>query len=252
VAAAPLMADRIALISDLHGNLHAFEAVLADIGARGITRIFNLGDLVGKGPDGATVIDRSRAVCEVTVQGNWDAEVARHGKGRQHQWHRPRLGPERCDWLANLPGSFDFWLSGQRVRLFHASNRGIYHRVHMTDPREAHLGMFENTDFTGFGSAPSVVGYGDVHDAFSMSFAGKTLFNPGSVGNPLDVPLASYAILEGAYASEAPAPWSINILRVPYDIEAAIEAGYASGMPDPDAYAGELRTARYRKLSPLG
>ena len=44
------MADRIALISDLHGNLHAFEAVLADIGARGITRIFNLGDLVGKAP----------------------------------------------------------------------------------------------------------------------------------------------------------------------------------------------------------
>jgi len=245
------MADRIALISDLHGNLQAFEAVLADIAARGITRIFNLGDLAGKGPDGAAVIDRSRQVCEMTVQGNWDAEVARHGKNPQHLWHRPQIGPERCDWLAALPGSFDFVLSGQRVRLFHASNQGIYHRVNMTDSRDKHLGMFENTDFTGYGPAPDIVGYGDVHDAFTLSFSGKTLFNPGSVGNPLDIPLASYAILEGVYGGGEPAPWSVSILRVPYDIEAAIAAGYASGMPDAGAYARELRTARYRKLPPL-
>lgn len=245
------MADRIALISDLHGNLQAFESVLADIAARGITRIFNLGDLVGKGPDGADVIDRSRAVCEVTVQGNWDAKVAGDGNNEQNIWHRAAIGPERCTYLAALPGSFDFTLSGQQVRLFHASSRGIYHRVHLADSRKKHLGMFDNTGFTGDGPAPSIVGYGDVHDAFMLSFSGKTLFNPGSVGNPLDVPLASYAIVEGAYGSEAAAPWSINILRVPYDIEAAIEAGYASGMPDPDAYANELRTARYRKLPPL-
>lgn len=245
------MADRIALISDLHGNLHAFEAVLADIASRGVARVLNLGDLVGKGPDGAAVIDRSREVCEVTVQGNWDAKVAGAGRNQQHTWHRAAIGPERCAYLAALPGSFDFTLSGRRVRLFHASHRGIYHRVHLTDPREAHLGMFENTSFTGHGPAPSIVGYGDVHDAFALSFSGKTLFNPGSVGNPLDLPLASYAILEGAYGSEVEAPWSINIVRVPYDIEAAIRAGYASGMPDPDPYAAELRTARYRKLKPI-
>lgn len=245
------MADRIALISDLHGNLQAFEAVLADIAARGTTRIFNLGDLVGKGPDGAAVIDRSRAVCEVTVQGNWDAKVAGDGDNEQNLWHRAQVGPERCAYLAALPGSFDFSLSGQRVRLFHASHRGIYHRVHLTDKREKHRAMFENTDFTGYGPEPNIVGYGDVHDAFTLSFSGKTLLNPGSVGNPLDVPLASYAILEGQYAGETVAPWSINILRVPYDIEAAIRDGYASGMPDPDAYAAELRTARYRKLPPL-
>lgn len=245
------MADRIALISDLHGNLHAFEAVLADIASRGITRIFNLGDLVGKGPDSAAVIDMSRAACEVTVQGNWDAKVAGDGNNEQNIWHRAQIGPERCAYLAALPGSFDFTLSGRRVRLFHASHRGIYHRVHLTDSRDKHLAMFKNTVFTGDGPAPDIVGYGDVHDAFTLSFSGKTLFNPGSVGNPLDVPLASYAILEGRYASDAVEPWSINILRVPYDIEAAIRAGYASGMPDPDAYASELRTARYRKLPPM-
>jgi protein phosphatase len=250
VVAAPLM-DRIALISDLHGNLQALDAVLADIDGRGISRIFNLGDLVGKGPDGAAVIDRCRDVCEVTVQGNWDAKVAGDDDNEPNLWHRAQIGPERCRWLGALPGSFDFLLSGQHVRVFHASNQGIYHRVHLTDPRAAHLGMFENTEFTGDGPAPDIVGYGDVHDAFVMSFSGKTLFNPGSVGNPLDIPVASYTILDGAYGSETPAPWAINIVRVPYDIEAAIRAGYASGMPHADAYAGELRTARYRRLPPL-
>ena len=52
--------DRIALISDVHGNLTALEAVLADIDARGITRIFNLGDYVGKGPRGREVVDLCR------------------------------------------------------------------------------------------------------------------------------------------------------------------------------------------------
>jgi protein phosphatase len=250
VAAAPLMADRIALISDLHGNLQAFEAVLADIGSQGVSRIFNLGDLAGKGPDGAAVIDLSREVCEVTVQGNWDDKVGGTGRGKQHKWHLQAIGPERSAWLARLPGTFDFLLSGQPVRLFHASNRGIYHRVHRTDAPDRHLAMFENTPFTGDLLRPVIAAYGDVHEAFSLTLSGRTLINTGSVGNPLDVPLASYAVLEGAYSDERLAPWSVTIRRVPYDIEAAVRSGYASGMPDADEWASELRTARYRKLKP--
>ncbi|GAB3811728.1 hypothetical protein GCM10028820_03450 [Tessaracoccus terricola] len=64
--------DRIALISDVHGNLTALEAVLADIAARGITRVLNLGDTAGKGPRGEAAVRRCREVCEVNVRGNWD------------------------------------------------------------------------------------------------------------------------------------------------------------------------------------
>jgi hypothetical protein len=67
--------DRIALISDVHGNLTALEAVLDDIDARGITRIFNLGDYVGKGPRGREVIDACRQRCEVNLLGNWDDDL---------------------------------------------------------------------------------------------------------------------------------------------------------------------------------
>ncbi len=108
--------------------------------------------------------------------------------------------------------------------------------------------MFENTPFTGEGGTPDIVGYGDLHVAFSTSFSGRTLFNVGSVGNPLDLPTAAYAVLEGTYGGVIPAAWTLMLHRVPYDIEAAVAAGYASGMPDADEYADELRTARYRGL----
>lgn len=63
---------RIAVISDVHGNLTALEAVLADIERRGIDRIINLGDFVGKGPRGEATVELCRRVCEVNIRGNWD------------------------------------------------------------------------------------------------------------------------------------------------------------------------------------
>jgi len=62
--------DRVAVLSDVHGNLTALEAVLADLDARGITRIVNLGDVVGKGPRGAACVRLVRERDLATVQGN--------------------------------------------------------------------------------------------------------------------------------------------------------------------------------------
>src|SRR4029453_19090110 len=133
----PLEMDHIAIISDLHGNLPALEAVLRDIKWRNISRIFCLGDLVGKGPHAETVVDICQDVCEVTIKGNWD------------------------DYLRQLPQTIEFWMSGRRVRLFHASQESVYYRVQMDDPREKLLAMFTNTAFTGNTVVPDVVGYGD-------------------------------------------------------------------------------------------
>jgi protein phosphatase len=242
--------DRIALISDIHGNLPALEAVLDDIRARGIERIFCLGDLVGKGPHSAEAVDSCRSVCEVTVRGNWDDFILKDSEVPALQWHRRRLGPERLRYLGSLPGSHDLVMSGKRVRLFHASQLGIYHRVRMNDAPEHHLAMFTSTEFTGDGPEPDVVGYGDIHSAFVKSFRQRILFNVGSVGNPLDVTQASYGILEGAYEGQAPSGFAVQLVRVPYDIELAISQARAEGMPELEAYADELRTGRYRGLKP--
>jgi protein phosphatase len=248
----PVIAERIAIISDVHGNLTALDTVLAHIKASGITRIFNLGDLIGKGPRSAQVVDRCRQVCEVTVQGNWDAMVSQGADPGQpvFAWHRAQLGDERLAYLAALPGSYDFMLSGQRVRIFHASQIGIYHRVHEMDSRERHRAMFSNTSFAGFGPEPDIVGYGDIHNAYALNFEHHTLFNAGSVGNPLDVPLACYAVLEGVFGAAATHPWSLQFVRVPYDIEGEIAAAETIGMPDLAPYAKELRTAVYRGRGP--
>jgi len=68
----------------------------------------------------------------------------------------------------------------------------------------------------------------------------------GSVGNPLDLTQASYAILEGRYDSQRADTFAVHVIRVPYDIELAIQQAAAEHMPELELYAYELRTAQYR------
>jgi protein phosphatase len=238
--------DSIALISDLHGNIPALEAVLRDIKRRNISRIFCLGDLVGKGPHAEKVVDICQDVCEVTIKGNWDDFIVRDTEKPTMRWHQQRLGPERLAYLRQLPQTIEFWMSGRRVRLFHASQESVYYRVRMDDPREKLLAMFTNTAFTGNTCVPDVVGYGDIHRAYVMHFHQQMLFNVGSVGNPLDMTQASYAIVEGTYDSQRADTFAVHLIRVPYDIERAIQQAAEEHMPELEPYAKELRTAQYR------
>lgn len=246
--------DRIAIVSDIHGNLPAFHAVLEDIRLRGVQHIYCLGDLVGKGPHPAEAVDLTIAHCEVVLQGNWDDFIGKPTNQYELVWHQERLGDERIRYLSNLPFSIDFWMSGKYVRLFHASPVSVYTRIQPWDPVERRMMMFEDSELTGptnHAQRPDVVGYGDVHNAYLQHLSGKMLFNAGSVGNPLEVAQASYAILEGVYGFREPMPFSVTLLRVPYNIEEAIQLAATEKMPLLEPYARELRTARYRGLSAL-
>ncbi len=90
----------------------------------------------------------------------------------------------------------------------------------------------------------------DIHFAFQATCGDRLLFNVGSVGNPLDRPLASYAVLEGDYDGRIAAPFGVDIIRVPYDIDRAISRARQFRMPEADLWETELRTARYRGLPP--
>ncbi|WP_234423998.1 metallophosphoesterase family protein [Intrasporangium calvum] len=248
--------DRVAVISDVHGNVTALEAVLADIEARGITRVLNLGDVVGKGPRGSEAVKLSRETCEVTVRGNWDTFISRNAVQpfAGGQFARDELSDEDVRWLAALPNAHELVMSGRRIRLFHASQTSEFVRVRVRHTREEFLGMFTNTDFTGdfragpspAGTTPDVVGYGDIHSTFLEADEGLTLFNAGAVGNHLDAPTAPYVLLEGKLGSLEPEGFSISFVRVPYDIEAEIAVARDVGMPDVEAYALELREGIYR------
>jgi predicted phosphodiesterase len=240
--------DRIALISDVHGNMTALDAVLDDIAGRGIHRVFNLGDTAGKGPRGEAAVQRCREVCEVNVRGNWDdfLRFTAADAPEEMRWWHAELSAESLAWLGALPLSHDLVMSGHRIRLFHASAESPHRRVHFHHTPEQFAGMFVNTEMTGDGPEPDVVGYADIHDAYIESTEGRTLFNVGSVGNPLDVPEPSYVILEGVLDAEQPAPFGIQFVRVPYDIEAEIAVAEAVQMPTRDVWAVELRTSVYR------
>ena len=240
--------EKIALIADIHGNMPALEAVLKDIGKQKIKRIFCLGDMVGKGPHSEKAVDICREACESTVMGNWDRAVLNRQKHPVLKWHQERLGEDRLRYLAKLPNTIEFHISGRKVRLFHASQVGVDYRVHVWDPEEKHLAMFNNTKFTGNTFKPDTVGYGDIHMVYLKNIRGKLLFNVGSVGNALDEPTAAYVILEGNYGDAEKGNFSIDTVRLPYDIEQAIKQARAEGMPELEPYTNELRTAIYRGI----
>jgi predicted phosphodiesterase len=241
---------RVAVVSDIHGNLTAWEAVLADIATVGVDSIYCLGDLVGKGPQGAEVIDSCRRTCAEVVRGNWDEAVAAGAPGqpRLASWTREQLRPDQLAYLRDLRNCLDVTISGRLVRMFHASAVGVDHRVFSEGPEAELDAMFANTPFTGFEHPePTVVGYGDVHTTFLLPVGQKTLFNVGSVGNALDETTASYGLLEGTLHSNDPSAFSISFRRVPYDVEAAIAIAREVDMPGAQAYAIELRTGIYRR-----
>ena len=180
--------QRIAIISDIHGNIPALKSVLADIATQGVDSIYCLGDLIGKGPQNDVAVDMCHDYCAAVVRGNWDSNISALN-AEEHEtshWVRTQLGKERLDYLRNLPNTIDLQFAGRRIRLFHASQVNEHTRVKIYDSRKMHSQMFENTAFTGLNAPlPELVGYGDIHAAFALPLPNshKTLFNVGSVGN---------------------------------------------------------------------
>lgn len=245
--------DSIAIISDIHGNIPALEAVLADIRSRDISLIICLGDLAGKGPQPAEAVDLIRENCNVVIQGNWDDFLPNDTDQDTIKWHQARLGEERLAYLERLPFHHDFWISGKRVRLLHASAKSVHHRVQPHHSEEERAAMFENTEWTGDfldGGKPHIVGYGDIHSAYLQHLDCGTLLNAGSVGNPLDFPESSYVLMKGHLGDKEPIPYSIEFIRVPYEIEEAVNRAREAGMPESEPYIKELRTAVYRGKQP--
>ena len=229
----------------------AFEAVLADIDRRGITRIICLGDLVGKGPDSARAVDICVARCEAVVQGNWDDSMATAlDPGPTFRWHQAtpwtrsaRLSRRTCQTASICD------LSGHTVRLLHASPAGcLPPRLPNRPDREADVDVREHRVHTGHDITPDIVGYGDIHSAYIRSWRDRMLFNAGSVGNPLDMTLACYAVLEGV-PGETAGPVSVTIVRVPYDIERAIADAEAVDMPEPGGICQGIADCRLSRAA---
>ncbi len=236
--------ERIAVISDIHGNIPALDAVIEDIRNRDIKRVFCLGDLAGKGPSSAEAVDKIKDYCEVIIKGNWDYYLTEQESNEVLKWHQKNLGLDRLKYLKALPLYNEFYISGKLLRLCHASPNNLFHRVYLSTEQGKRLKLFEPTPTLNVQA--DVVGYGDIHSAHIDTFKGKTVFNVGSVGNPLDITQASYGIIEGELDDKKQRPFTISLIRVPYDIELAIDQANSTDMPEKQEYINELRTSIYR------
>ena len=244
--------ERIALISDIHGNLSALHAVLDDISRRGLTHIYCLGDLEGRGGRGPEVVDLVRAGCEAVIRGNWEDGLAdpRHDDPLA-RWYRSRLGRDRLAYLAALPFAIDLVLSGRQIRLLHASPQDVYEHVFPDAPEERLLAMFDNTDLTSDGPSPDIVIYGDTHVSFWRPFGSRVLLNVGSVGHPLDGQTqATYAIIEGQVGSAA-GSLRHTIVRVTYDVEQAVQDSKEAGLAGWEVFAADIRAGQWTSQGTL-
>ncbi|AYE35763.1 metallophosphoesterase family protein [Clostridium septicum] len=240
------MREKIAIISDVHGNLNALNTVFNDINKRGITRIICLGDLVGKGPNTEEVVDKVKNNCEIVIKGNWDYLVSEVNNKYFVKWHKEKLRNDQLEYLKNLPIYSEFYISGNLVRIFHSSIKDLFFRVAVESTKEDKLKLFIPPQLNG--KEADIVIYGHLHYAFIEYFAGKTLINVGSVGNPLEISEAAYAIIEGEYNSKKKDVISTSIIRIPYDVNKSIEDAEKSDMPDKEEYIYELKYAIYRGL----
>lgn len=206
----------IGVLSDIHGNKVALEAVLADMPS--VDALVCAGDVVGYNPWHAECVEAMRERDVPTVMGNHDRAVVGEtsfgfnsmaGAGVQHA--RETLSDEHIEWLADCPESqrvFD-----GRVKLVHSHPE---RRDHYTYPEEFSPRLLGDED---------VLVLGHTHIQHHESYEEGIVMNPGSVGQPRDGdPRAAYAVLDlGEMA--------VTEHRTPYDIERVQEAVDREGLP---------------------
>lgn len=243
---------RVALLADVHGNLAALEAVLAEPTVRACDHVVFLGDVVLNGPRPAGCLALLRERGYPAVIGNTDLEVLA-GAHPVAAWARARLPPDGLVYLAQLPltvrlgvGEGDAAPDGSRdLLLMHASPRSPFdlpilepHPLETTFLQAATDGELRAM-FGGSRAALSV--FGHIHYASRRRLDGREIASVGSVGFPFDGDRrAAYAV-----ATWGGGGWTLTHHRVPYDTEAAAREVEGLDLPFAARSAAMLRQARW-------
>jgi len=245
---------RYALISDIHANLPALEAVLADIDRRtDVDAIYHLGDLVGYAPwpNETVQVIRSRAIAGIA--GNYDSTTGTDYKHcgckyenpeqealshLSYDWTRNHVAPDVKRYLANLPFRLDLWPRGGHIsggpRLILAHGTPTLNTLYWTEDRPDSF----CTQMAGIAGAKAgdIIAFGHTHKPWHHVVDGVHFLNTGSVGKPKDGHWrAGYVLLSIAESDPQP-----EFIRVDCDIERAMKGIRESELPDD--FAEQLRT----------
>ncbi len=233
---------RLAVVSDIHANLPALQAVWADLQAQHPDAVYCLGDLVGYGAQPNEVIDFVRAEAIPTVMGNYDEGVgfdlddcgcvyrdpADDRRGKQSLlWTRAHTTAENKTFLRALPLQLRLDLAAKHVLLVHGSPRKINEYLYADRP----LATYERIAKV---AGCDLLLFGHTHLPYQKQVAHTLFVNAGSVGKPKDGdPRAGYVLITVG------ARGSVVFRRVAYDVAAATGAVRAAGLPEEFARALE-------------
>jgi predicted phosphodiesterase len=227
-AAVPAPPRILAVISDVHGNMTALRAVLADADAHGAEEIVAAGDVIGFGPESSAAVDLLRERGARMIRGNHEkdhiatflalGEAAGDRRLGTLFWTMARLGPERRAYLSALP---DELLIDAATLVVHGSPRHV---------RDAVLPWRSDAELSAmYAGHPSRLAFmGHTHRPHVRDLPERRLVNVGSVGMPLDGdPRACYFLIRGG---REPGAWQLEERRVAYDLaaqEAALRHAFA-------------------------
>jgi putative phosphoesterase len=268
---------KYAIISDVHGNIHAFKAVLADAMSQGADKFLLLGDYASSFPYGNDVVDTIRKLeSYVAIRGNGEGYLIdlkdsnlkelTNEQFKPVYWAYRSLSAENLEYLSELPEStiltdgdtkihlthhMDVYFRKPKIKLFHSGDlRHIMKATPLT--HEEYLVQAKTTlldcpeALTEINALPKGVHLsGHNHLQFYMEHDGKLFINPGSCGEPLDWDTrAAYTML---ILSET--GWKVDERRVAYELDAAAEGLVASGFAEyapawSEIMELELRTAK--------
>ena len=252
---------KYAIISDIHGNSHAFKAVLADAKAQGADMYLLIGDYTNSFPFGNDVAETIRKLDNaVVIRGNGegylinlqgrDPRELTHEQFKPVYWGYRNLSPKNLEYMVNLPETAVVSDGDTKIHLAHAMSlfyrspgielfyswhllklmkeSPLTHEEYLTRARAA---LLSNPDAIAEIQAMSkgIYLFGHNHVQFYMEYEGRLFINPGSCGEPLDLDTrASYTILTVDGAN-----WMVDERRVEYDTNLVIEGMRTSGF---DAY----------------
>ena len=239
------MADRVAVISDIHGNLPALQAALGRIDALGIETVYCGGDLVGYGPHPNEVCALIAERAIPTIYGNYDyaiardledcgcAYITRHDRELGQQsvaWTLGHTDAAAKDFMRELPFDLRFEVGRRSVHLVHGSPRKVNEYLFEEKPARLYerLAGAEESD---------VLVFGHTHKPWVREYGGVLFVNCGSVGKPKDGDArGAFAVLEAAGDRV-----EVTIERVEYDAEAVAAEVREAGLPG--EYADKLLVA---------
>lgn len=226
----------IAVISDIHGNLRALEAVLGEIDRLAPAQVVVGGDLALGGPKPAECVELIRTRGYPSIRGNTDEWLtsAPTRVTDAISWTAARLSDDDRQFLAGLSFLWKLQSSAGDLAVVHATPWSISDVISPDAPEPLVARVFAET------KAAAVV-YGHIHQAYVRELQGKILVNSGSVGLPFDGDQRAAFILIRPDSTR----WRAEIARVDYDVQAAIRDAGKTDNPERDRWVRRITEAAF-------